>query len=152
MNKVFKKNTLKVTSLRISLIHTSKRNHKWREKGITIRSGMRIRLWQKQKKNNFHQEINYFERKGHTEEDYQKLYPNKHTNHFQNRKKKKALIIEYVKDKVENTLYIEGKVSLTTLQKEIVLVCCVCWSIGTTAWYIRRTSWNIKMGTNRHSR
>lgn len=50
------------------------------------------------------------------------LHPEKCPKHFQKGKNKKALIIVDVEERVDSTLYLEGKISCIALHKEITLV------------------------------
>jgi hypothetical protein len=63
-------------------------------------------------------------RKGNTEEDYWKFQLEKHPKHFQKKKKKKTMLPMDVEERVENTSYLEGNISLTNLQNEVELVGC----------------------------
>jgi hypothetical protein len=77
---------------------------------------------EKQEATPFFKQCKDCEKQGHTKEDYWKLHPEKFPKNFEKRKKKKALINIDVEERVDNTLYLQGNIGCTTLQKELAQV------------------------------
>jgi hypothetical protein len=61
------------------------------------------------------------QKKGHIEEDCWNLYCEKKPKNFQ-KKKNKYLIVVDEEERENNTSDIDGKISYTTIQKEVVLI------------------------------